>query len=258
MDFLSIVILSVVDGLTEFLPISSTAHLILTSRLLGLPPSDFLKSFEIAIQMGAIGAVVVLYGKSMRSKGVLKSVGIAFLPTAAIGLFLYKIIKHNFMENYSLILWSLFLGGAFLIIFELWHGSKAGSQGKAGLSEIRPWQAFVIGVFQSLAVIPGVSRAGATIIGGLILGINRKTIVEFSFLLAIPTMCAATFLDLIKSAEHFTSSQIGYMLTGFVISFAVAVFSIKFLLQFIKTHNFIPFGIYRMAAAILFGLVVIK
>lgn len=253
MNLLSTVILGVVEGISEFLPISSTGHLILTAQAMRLEQSDFLKSFEIAIQLGAILAVVALYGKRLATDfKTLKRVLSAFIPTAIIGFIFHKVIKNIFFNNTHIILWSLLLGGIFLVIFELLHREK-----KDALEEIPSMsyaQAFIIGIFQSIAIIPGVSRAAATIIGGLLLGLKRKTIVEFSFLLAVPTMCAAAGLDLIKSAGAFKPEDFLSLSIGFLVSFIVALLSIKFLLGFIKNHNFIPFGIYRIILALLFLL----
>lgn len=250
MNFFSAVILGIIEGISEFLPISSTAHLILTAHFLKLQQTDFLKSFEIAIQLGAIFSVVVLYGRRIvLDSKVSKRVMVAFIPTAILGFVLYKTIKNVLFNSNATILWSLLLGGIFLIIFELFHREKKDSL--EDISSISYLQAFLIGIFQSIAVVPGVSRAAATIIGGLILGLKRKTIVEFSFLLAIPTMGAAVALDLFKSAGAFTASDLSILAVGFFVSFVVALLSIKFLLGFIKNHNFIPFGIYRVVLAIL-------
>lgn len=255
MDLRHAFIFGIVEGITEFLPISSTGHLILTGKLLGFPQSDFLKTFEIAIQLGAILSVVVLYWKSLLMNfEVLKRVAAAFIPTAVLGLVLYKIIKKFLLSSSEVVLWSLFLGGIFLVIFELFHREKEDAH--TDLSGIPYSKAILIGVFQSLAMIPGVSRSAATICGGLLLGVKRKTIVEFSFLLAVPTMLAATALDLLKSASSFSADQMGFLGVGFIVSFIVAILSIRFLLFFIKNNNFIPFGIYRIAVALLFWFVI--
>ncbi len=257
--FLQVVILGIVEGVTEFLPISSTAHLILTSELLRIPQTNYQKSFEIAIQLGAILAVVVLYWRSfLVDWQTLKRVTIAFIPTGIIGLIFYKFAKQYLLGNTSVVLWALFLGGIFIIAFELLHREPQDQLlnpdiGK-DISEITYKQSFIIGLFQSIAIIPGVSRAAATIIGGLLLGLRRKTIVEFSFLLAVPTMLAATGLDLLKNYKEFSNSQFGYLALGFIASFTTAFFSIKFLLRYIKTHDFKSFGIYRIAIALLFWI----
>jgi len=246
-------VFGIVEGISEFLPISSTAHLILTGNLLGLPQTDFLKTFEVAIQLGAILSVVVLYWKSFLQKpAVLLKIGAAFVPTAIIGFVLHQVIKNIFFESTGLILWSLLLGGIFLIVFEYAHREKMDATDD--LSSVSYKQAFAIGLFQSLAVIPGVSRSAATIIGGLLLGLKRKTIVDFSFLLAVPTMLAATALDLVKQGSSFTSADAGALAVGFVTSFVVALLAIKWLLRFIKGHSFAPFGVYRIIVAILFFL----
>lgn len=251
MSALHALVLGVIEGITEFLPISSTAHLALTSRLLGLVQSDFIKSFEIAIQFGAILSVIVLYGKTVfKGWEWLKKIALAFVPTAIIGFALYKIIKNVFLSDYSLMVWSLLIGGILLIIFELWHKEKDGSIGD--ISEVSVWQCLAIGAFQGLAVIPGVSRSAATIIGGLIMGVKRRLIIEFSFILAVPTMLAASGYDLIKSGTSFSRQDYLALAIGFIVSFFVAIFAIKFLLSFIKKNNFIPFGIYRIILGIIF------
>lgn len=249
MDFLHAIILGIIEGITEFLPISSTGHLILASKLLQLPSTEFLKSFEIAIQLGAILAVVVLYWQSFFVKlEILKKIIVAFLPTAALGLIFYKIVKQFLLGSEEIVLWSLFLGGLFLIIFEWKYSEKPAAVD--GVEKITWRQAIVIGLFQSVAIIPGVSRAAATIVGGLMLGLKRKTIVEFSFLLAVPTMAAATGFDLIKSGGGFSAEQFGLVALGFVFSFLTALAAIKFFLNFIKNHSFISFGIYRVILAL--------
>ena len=200
------IIFGIIEGITEFLPISSTGHLMLTARCLGIAQTEFVKSFEIAIQSGAILAVVVLFWKTLRKGSALwKKLFAAFLPTAVIGTLLYKVIKGFLFNSSTVVLWALFLGGIALVLFECFYREKENAV--AALSEISYPQALLIGLFQSLAIIPGVSRAAATIIGGLSVGLKRKTIVEFSFLLAIPTMAAAMALDLLKSAHAFSADQ---------------------------------------------------
>ncbi len=253
MNFLTTIILGVVEGITEFLPVSSTGHLILTAKLLGLAQSDFLKSFEIIIQLGAILAVIVLYWKILLINfKALKRIAVAFIPTALIGFTIYKSIKKFLLGNNQVVLWSLFLGGIVIIVFERIHREKKEAIGE--ISELSYGKAFMVGLFQSIAMIPGVSRSAASILGGLTLSLKRKTAVEFSFLLAVPTMLAATGLDLVKSAGTFSSHQVLFLLSGFVTAFIVAILAIKFLLQFIENHNFTAFGIYRVLLALIFWL----
>lgn len=257
MDSLQAIIFGIVQGVSEFLPISSTGHLILTSRLLELAQTEFLKSFEIIIQLGSILSVIALYWRKLFTDWeTIKKIAVAFIPTGILGLIFYKIVKQSLLGNNTVVLWSLFLGGVLLIIFELWPGKKKEIGEK--ITEISYRQSFLIGVAQSVAIIPGVSRSAATILGGLMLGIERKTIVEFSFLLAVPTMLAATGLDLIKSADQFSLSQWNFLAVGFIVSFIVALASIKFLVNFIKKHSFIPFGIYRIAVSLAFWLLILN
>ena len=251
MSLLHAVIFGIVEGVTEFLPISSTGHLILAARVLGLAQTEFIKSFEIAIQLGAILAVFFLYWKRfLVDFEALKRVMVAFTPTSILGLVFYKLVKKTLLGNTKVVLWSLLIGGVLLIIFELLYREK--EIAKEDISDITLGQSFLIGVFQSVAIIPGVSRAAATIVGGLLLGLRRKTIVEFSFLLAVPTMLAATGFDLMKNAGLFSLNQFRFLFVGFIVAFIVAALSVKLLVYFIKNHNFILFGVYRIAVAFIF------
>lgn len=251
------IILGIVEGITEFLPISSTGHLILASDLLKIVKTDFLSSFEIGIQLGAILSVVVLYvRKNTFRMNIIKPLGIAFLPAVFFGLLFYKLIKTYLLNNPSVVLWSLFIGGIAIIIFELFY--KEREQSVDQFDRIKTKSALIIGLFQCLAMVPGVSRAAATIIGGLTAGLKRKTIVEFSFLLAIPTMLAATGLDLIKTSINFTAGEWLQLFVGFAASFIVALAAIKFLLKFIQNHTFILFGVYRILIALLFWFIILK
>jgi len=253
MDLITAAILGIVEGVSEFLPISSTGHLILTSHLLGLKNTDFLKSFEIAIQVGAILSVCVLYWRDLLVKpAVMKRVALAFLPTGVIGLTLYPVIKSYLLGSPSVVLWALAAGGLFLVVFE-WR-YREGRDAVAQTEDMTCRQALIVGLFQAIAVIPGVSRSASTIVGGLLLGLKRRTIVEFSFLLAVPTMAAATGYDLLKNAAQFSLDQVQFLTVGLVTSFVVALLSVKFLLRFIQTHTFIAFGVYRIALAVLWAL----
>ena len=251
MSFFDALVLGVIEGVTEFLPISSTGHLILVSDLLRLLDTEFLKSFEVSIQLGAILAVVFLYWRLIFIKlETVKKVLVAFLPTAVIGLVFYSLVKKHLLGNELVVIIALFLGGIFLIIFERFYKEREGAVEE--IINLSYKQAVWIGLFQSLAIVPGVSRAAATIIGGLVLGMKRRTIVEFSFLLAIPTMAAATGLDLLRSFTSIKTEEFGLLAVGFTVAFLTALASVKFLLKFIKTHNFTVFGIYRIVAAWLF------
>lgn len=254
MSYFHAIIIGIVQGITEFLPISSTGHMILTAELLKIKSSAFLTSFEIIIQLGSILAVVFLYWKKLFSGiEIWKKIIVAFLPSVIFGFIFYPFIK-KMLEGNTTVLWSLFLGGIILIIFELYHKEKAGDVDE--IEKISYGQAVKIGLFQCIAMIPGISRSAATIVGGLTQGLKRQTIVEFSFLLAIPTMSAATGYDLLKNASAFTFDQFGLLIIGFIVAFFVAILSIKFLLALVKKYTFVGFGVYRIVVALLFWLMV--
>lgn len=265
MTYVDALILGVVEGITEFLPISSTGHMILVSHILNIGTDAFTKSFEIIIQLGAILAVVYMYReKVFKNLNLMFKVCVAFLPTAVIGLALYSFVKTYLLGNVYVVIGSLFVGGLIILYFEKKWGTKT-SIDSAGstttqhvdsetLSEnsISIKQAIYIGLFQAIAIIPGVSRSAATIIGGQILGLSRKVIVEFSFLLAIPVMCAATALDIYKHHESFSGDQFTLLTLGFVTAFFVAILAIKTFLSYIQKHSFSVFGIYRIILAFVF------
>lgn len=251
LTFFHTIILGIVEGFTEFLPISSTAHLILTADVLRIPQTDYMKSFEIIIQLGAILAVVVLYWKKFWDFEFLKKLFVAFVPTGIIGLALYKIIKTYLLGNFALILWSLALGGLIIILFEKYFSHPHEFE-NWDVKSVTYKQCLAIGLFQSIAMIPGVSRSAATIIGGRSIGIPKRTIVEFSFLLAVPTMAAATGLDLLKNFHSFNVSQLDSLALGFIVSFVTAIISIHWLLDYVKRHDFTAFGIYRIILVLFF------
>lgn len=253
MNAIQAIIIGIVEGITEFLPISSTGHMILATKLLAIPDSEFVKSFEIIIQLGAILAVLVYRGLAFRSWELIKKIFVAFIPTGVIGLALYSIVKHYLLGNTTVVLWSLLLGGIALIAFEKWHAPKETDIQE--LSKITYKQAVLIGIFQAFAIIPGVSRSAATIVGGMMLGIKRATIVEFSFLLAIPTMAAATGLDILKNRELLMNSNMSLLAVGLVTSFISAFIAIRWFLGFIQKHTFTPFGWYRIIVALTFLMI---
>jgi undecaprenyl-diphosphatase len=257
MNILQALILSIVEGISEFLPISSTGHLILAADILKVAQTSFVKDFEIIIQLGAILAIVVLYWNTLfKSIAVWKRIIVAFIPTGIIGLLLFKIVKDYLLGNLYITLVSLLVGGIALIALELIYKEKEyhiDNIAKMSLSK-----AFVIGLFQSIAIIPGVSRSAATIIGALFLGTKRKAAAEFSFILAVPTMLAATSLDLIKTNFSYSLSEWMILAVGFFGAFVVALVSVKLFLRYVQHNNFIIFGVYRVIAAILFFLIVIR
>lgn len=256
MDIPQALILSLVEGLTEFLPVSSTGHLVLTSDILNIPQTEFVKSFEVIIQLGAILAVVALYASQiLLNRALWVKLVISFIPTAILGLIFYNIIKTYLIGNTSITLAALFLGGIVFLLFETTRVKSLESRDVGSdIETVTIPQAFFIGLFQSISMVPGVSRAAATILGGMFLGLNRKTAVEYSFLLAIPTMTAAAGLDLYKSSFSFSSEEYQLLGIGLLGSFLTAIIAIKFFLSYIQNHTFIPFGIYRVILALVFYL----
>jgi len=253
MDLLKTIVLGMVEGVTEFLPISSTAHLIITSKLLNISQTDFQKLFEVFIQSGAILAVVFLYFNELRVNfKILKNLFFSFLPTALVGFFLYKVIKNVFFDSLNLIAFSLFFVGIFFIIIEILVNKKKIVL-KKKIEEINIFDALIIGLAQSFALIPGVSRSGVVILSMLILGYQRDQSAKYSFFLSIPTIFMASFYDLYKSKDILLTNlnQVGLLLIGFFISFIFSLISVKWLLGFLKKNSLIIFGIYRILLAII-------
>jgi undecaprenyl-diphosphatase len=259
MTILHALILGIVEGITEFLPISSTFHLLMTSALLNLPQTEFSKFFDVFIQAGAILAVVVLFAREWFSQWeVLKKVAVAFVPTAAVGFVLHGVIKDVlFASTTSMVVVFMAVGVVFLAV-EAWLGKRPDHLRK-GLSEMSWAQAGLIGLAQSLAVMPGVSRAGAVIIAMLLLGYKREDSAKFSFTLAVPTILSAAALDLFKSRELLTqtgSNELTLLLVGSLAAFVSAFVVIKWFIHFLRTQTFRVFGWYRIVAgAALFWLV---
>lgn len=259
MNIFDAIILSVVEGLTEFLPVSSTGHMILTSKILGLEQNNILKCFEVVIQLGSILAVVCMFFNRLKQDFKLwTKLIIAFLPTAIIGFLFYSHIKKFFSPqttSYMLIFW-----GVIFIIVELFLQKKGKEFTKIhNINDISYKKAFLIGFSQCFAMIPGTSRSGATIISSLLLGIDRGVAATFSFLLAIPTMLSATAYDVYKNYEIFSQNSQNFTIftIGAILAFIVAFVSIKLFLNFVSKFNYIPFGIYRIIIGIVFLLFII-
>lgn len=245
--------LGIVEGLTEFLPVSSTGHMILTAALLRMPTSEFLKSFEIVIQLGAILAVVVLYARRVLSGGmpfVLRIVA-AFLPTAVVGFALYGLVKRMLGSPWVVVV-ALAVGGAVLILFERYHRPPV--EGARPVETLSYREALLLGLWQTLALVPGVSRSGATIVGGMLMGLPRTTVVEFTFLLAVPTMAAATAVDLYRHWWTFDADDVGVLAVGFITAFVVALAAVRWFVGYVARHSFTAFGVYRIVAAVAAGL----
>ncbi|MDI1353677.1 MAG: undecaprenyl-diphosphate phosphatase [bacterium] len=250
MTYLQALIIAIIEGLTEFLPVSSTGHMILADSLMKIQNRDFAKTFEIVIQLGAIIAVLALYIKRFFvGINIYLKLAIAFLPTGVIGLLAYKTIKQYLFNPYTVSI-SLIVGGILLIVLDKWSDRK--SSAYKNVEEISYLGSFKIGFIQCFSMIPGVSRAAATILGGVYAGFDRKQAAEFSFLLAIPTMFAASGYDLLKEKDNIHSSDLQLLLFGGLIAFVVAIFAVKAFIAFLNKYGFKHFGYYRIVLGILF------
>lgn len=257
MTIVHALILGLVEGLTEFLPVSSTAHLILTSKLLHLPNSEFIKFFEVFIQSGAILAVLMIYAKFLLGhKNYLKNIFLSFVPTAIVGFLLHKIIKNIFFDSMPLIIFALFSVGVIFIITEYFVKKGSITLTKSAGNLTIP-QALFIGLIQSLAVIPGVSRAGAVILAMMFLGYKREDAAIYSFLLAVPTILAASIFDLSKTNLNLLLNTFNLQLiaVGFVTSFLIATTSIKWLIKYLQKNTLTIFGVYRIILSLVIILI---
>lgn len=245
MTFWEIFFYSLIEGLTEFLPVSSTGHLIIFSHYLAKENEAFTKSFEVIIQFGAIFSVIVVYWKTFFSSlQFYKNLFVAFLPAAVIG-FLMRDLVTEWLGSIAIVAWALIIGGIVLILSDFYFKSSA-TEGK-GLEKLNYKESLYLGLFQCLALIPGVSRSGATILGGLALKYNKKAAAEFSFFLAVPTIAAATLYKSYKIVPTITSDQVSSLLLGCFLSFVIAIVAIKTFIKLVSRYGFKHFGIYRIA-----------
>lgn len=250
MNTLQAIIIAVVEGLTEFLPVSSTGHMILASTLMGIHEDAFVKTFEIAIQLGAILAIVMLYAKRfLQGLTIYYKLFVAFLPTAVIGFLAYDFIK-TYLFNPTVVAISLIIGGIILILVD--NKVKERKSTTDVLESIDYKHAFFIGLIQCFSMIPGVSRAAATIIGGVFNGLDKKQATEFSFLLAVPTMFAATGYDLLKTPLTFTGTEVFLLGLGLIIAFITAWIAVKVFLKLVEHYGFKHFGYYRIVIGVIF------
>lgn len=250
MTIIQTIILAIIEGLTEFLPVSSTGHMILASTVMHIQDDAFVKTFEIAIQLGAILAIVMLYIKRfLQGLTIYFKLATAFIPTAIVGFLAYPFIK-AYLFNSIIVAVSLIVGGVVLIIIDKWVVSK---QSKTDVLEnITYKNAFFIGLIQCFSMIPGVSRAAATIIGGVFNGLDKKQATEFSFLLAVPTMFAATGYDLLKTPAVFSKQEIILLAIGLIVAFVTAWIAVKIFLKIVENYGFKHFGYYRIIIGIIF------
>ena len=273
LDIIKSIIFGIIEGITEWLPISSTGHLILAEQFIKFEnvSPEFWSMFQVVIQLGAIFAVILIYfkqiwpftknkEKAIKSKGVLSffdknimnlwgKILVACVPAAIIGILFDDVFEALFYNPICIAIALIVFGVAFIVI-ENWNKNKKG--GKERNSEITYKDAVIIGIFQLLAAIfPGTSRSGATIIGGLLIGLSRPNAAEFTFYLAIPTMLGASLLKLLKFGLAFTTAEIAILIVGMLVSFIISMFVIKFLMNYIKKHNFKVFGYYRIILGII-------
>ena len=255
-DWLMALVLGVVEGLTEFIPVSSTGHLILAKDALGLSGPSW-DTFIVLIQLGAILAVVALYFGRLwkvlvtlpsdpQSRRFALSVAVAFLPAAVLGVALHDFIKRVLFESPGVICWSLIVGGVVLLALEFWkHRPKFDDATRYPLLT-----SLGIGFFQCLAMIPGVSRSGASIVGAMLMGGDKRSAAEFSFFLAIPTMAGAFAVDFWENRKTMDTHHLGIIAVGFVVSFLVGLVVVKGLLGFVQKRGYWPFGVWRIAVGV--------
>ncbi len=251
MDILQAIIIGIIEGFTEFLPISSTGHMIVASEFLGVEQSAVVKAYEVIIQLAAILAVILLYRDKINLKEIelWKKIVAAFFPLAIVGFLLKDWIKEFF--TVSTVAWMFIIGGIIFIIVEQFHKDK--EKPSQDIEEITWKQAMIIGFGQVFSLIPGTSRAGSTIISGMLSGVSRKASTEFSFLLAIPVMMAVSGYDLLKHYQDFIGADLTAFVIGFVVAFVVAYLTIKLFIVFLQRFTFVAFGIYR----IIFGIILL-
>jgi len=251
LDIFQAIIIGIIEGFTEFLPISSTGHMIVASKFLGIEETALIKAYEVIIQFAAILAVMLIYKEKITFKKMdlwVKLI-LAFLPIAIVGFILKDVIKTLF--TVEIVAWMFIIGGFIFLIVEYFYTPK--EHHIKDVEQVSYTQALWVGFAQIFSLIPGTSRAGATIIGGLLSGLDRKTSMEFSFLLAIPVMATVTGYDLLKHYQDFADANWTAFIVGFVTAFIVAYITIKLFLVFIERFTFVAFGVYR----IIFGIILL-
>lgn len=244
MSIIEAIIIAIVEGITEFLPISSTGHMIITQELLGMTIDDFVKAFTVNIQFGAILSVIVLYWKRFfQSFDFYFKLFVAFIPSAIFGFLLMDQID-QMLGSVLIVGIMLLVGGIILLFVDKWFNKPVSQK------EITYLTALKIGLFQCISMIPGVSRSAATIIGGMTQGLDRKSAAEFSFFLAVPTMFAAASYKLLENYEVITSQNISVLLIGNLVAFIVAMIAIKTFIALLTKYGFKMFGYYRIVVGL--------
>jgi undecaprenyl-diphosphatase len=245
MHLFQAIIIAIVEGITEFMPISSTGHMIIVQKLLGIEPNSFVKLFTINIQFGAVLSVIVLYWERfIQTFDFYIKLFVAFLPAAILGFLLSGYID-KMLESVLVVAISLVVGGVFLLFIDSWFNKPSENQ------KISFTKALIIGFFQTIAMIPGVSRSAATIVGGLMQKLSRKNATEFSFFLAVPTIFAAAVYEMIKSYNSIQLQHINLLIIGNVVAFLVAMLAIKGFISFFTKHGFKVFAYYRIIVGVI-------
>ena len=260
MNIIQAIVLGVVEGVTEFFPISSTFHLIFSVKILGIMQNDFIKLFEVFIQSGAILSVALLYLIDVvKSKELIRKVLISFIPTALAGLILYKFIKNVLFENQILMIGIFAVVGVVFLLVE-WLIKMEKLPLNKVISSLSYKEALIIGFVQSIAIVPGVSRAGAVIISMILLKYKRDQAAYYSFLLSIPTIFAASFYDLYKMRHIVANYSNNWILlaAGFITAFISSYIVVKWLIDYLKKNSLVFFGYYRLAVAIILGLILFR
>lgn len=250
MSILESIIIAIIEGITEFLPISSTGHMIMAASLMNLHEDQFVKTFEVVIQLGAIFAIVLMYIKLFfQSLEIYWKLALAFLPMGVLGFLAYDFIK-GVLFGPLVVAISIIVGGIVLVLVD--HKVVSQKSEYTKVSDISYRHSFLIGLCQCFALIPGVSRAAASIVGGVFNGFDKKQSTEFSFLLAVPTMIAASGYDLIKTPIVFTGEQWLILGIGMVVAFVTAWFAVKIFLKLVENYGFKHFGYYRIVMGVAF------
>ena len=254
MDIIQAIIIGIIEGFTEFLPISSTGHMIVASKFLGISENTLIEAYQVIIQFAAILAIMFIYREkiSVKELDLWMKLFVAFLPLALVGFIFKDLIKSLF--NVQTVAWMFIIGGIIFLIVEYFYTEK--EHHVKDVEDVSYKQALCVGFAQIFSLVPGTSRAGATIIGGLLAGLDRKTSAEFSFLLAIPVMAAVSGYDLLKHYQDFADANWIPFLIGFVVAFLVAYATIKLFLAFIQRFTFVAFGIYRIVFGIILLMVI--
>jgi undecaprenyl-diphosphatase len=251
MNLFDAIILGIVEGITEYLPVSSTAHLVLTAQMLGLEQDRFMKAFEIIVQIAPIFSVMIIYKERLlQSRQLWYKLLTAFFPTGVVGFLFHEQIETLFAMNSTVALMIL-TGVIFLVIEYFWREKEHHVQ---ELDAISYKQAFYIGLFQTISLVPGISRSGSTILGAMLVGLKREAAMAFSFLLAIPTMGAASGYMMLKEYRVIMDGNFSLLFVGFIISFIVGYVAVKSFLAIVARYNFTPFGIYLIVSGLIFGL----